>query len=39
MPRCKTAALGATANDVEKIIDAMQSKLPRGTFLTMRGQV
>jgi multidrug efflux pump subunit AcrB len=31
--------LGATANDVEKIIAATQSKLPRGTFLTMRGQV
>jgi multidrug efflux pump subunit AcrB len=31
--------LGATAGDVEKILDATQSKLPRGTFLTMRGQV
>jgi multidrug efflux pump subunit AcrB len=31
--------LGATAADVEKIIAGMQSQLPRGTFLTMRGQV
>jgi multidrug efflux pump subunit AcrB len=31
--------LGAAANDVDKIIHAAQNKLPRGTFLTMRGQV
>jgi len=31
--------LGATAADVQRIVDAVQKNLPRGTFLTLRGQV
>jgi len=31
--------LGATAADVQRIVDAEQKNLPRGTFLTLRGQV
>ena len=31
--------LGATAADVQRIIDADSKNLPRGTFLTLRGQV
>jgi multidrug efflux pump subunit AcrB len=31
--------LGATAADVQRIIDADRKNLPRGTFLTLRGQV
>ncbi len=30
--------LGATAADVNRVVKGMQSKLPRGTFLTVRGQ-
>jgi multidrug efflux pump subunit AcrB len=31
--------LGATAADVQRIVDAERKNLPRGTFLTLRGQV
>jgi len=31
--------LGATAADVQRILDATRKDLPRGTFLTLRGQV
>jgi multidrug efflux pump subunit AcrB len=31
--------LGATAADVQRIIEADRKNLPRGTFLTLRGQV
>ncbi len=31
--------LGATATDVQRIVDAARKNLPRGTFLTLRGQV
>jgi multidrug efflux pump subunit AcrB len=31
--------LGAAAGDVDRIVKGMQSQLPRGTFLTLRGQV
>jgi multidrug efflux pump subunit AcrB len=31
--------LGATAADVQRILDATRKNLPRGTFLTLRGQV
>jgi multidrug efflux pump subunit AcrB len=31
--------LGATAADVQRILDATRKTLPRGTFLTLRGQV
>ena len=31
--------LGATASDVQRIVDANQKNMPRGTFLALRGQV
>jgi multidrug efflux pump subunit AcrB len=31
--------LGAVSRDVQKIVDSNRSQLPRGTFLTVRGQV
>ena len=31
--------LGGVADEVTKIVNSFQSKLPRGTFLSMRGQV
>ncbi len=31
--------LGSVSRDIQKIIDANASKLPRGTFVTLRGQV
>jgi multidrug efflux pump subunit AcrB len=31
--------LGATASDVQRIIDGYQKNLPRGTFINLRGQV
>jgi multidrug efflux pump subunit AcrB len=31
--------LGATGRDVEKIIDAARSSLPRGTFVSLHGQI
>jgi multidrug efflux pump subunit AcrB len=31
--------LGATGRDVEKIIDATKSSLPRGTFVSLHGQI
>jgi multidrug efflux pump subunit AcrB len=31
--------LGAVSKDVQKIVDAYKGKLPRGTFITVRGQV
>ncbi len=31
--------LGSTAADVNRVVKGMQGKLPRGTFLTVRGQV
>jgi multidrug efflux pump subunit AcrB len=31
--------LGAAAADVQRIVDAQRKNLPRGTFLTLRGQV
>jgi len=31
--------LGATAADVQRIVDAASKNLPRGTFVTLRGQV
>jgi multidrug efflux pump subunit AcrB len=31
--------LGATAADVQRIVDAAQKQAPRGTFLSLRGQV
>jgi len=31
--------LGGVADEVSKVVDSFKSKLPRGTFLSMRGQV
>ena len=31
--------LGAVSRDVQKIVDANRNQLPRGTFITIRGQV
>jgi multidrug efflux pump subunit AcrB len=31
--------LGGVADEVTKVVDSFKSKLPRGTFLSMRGQV
>src|SRR6202453_1476354 len=31
--------LGATSRDVERIVDRYRGQLPRGTFITIRGQV
>jgi CzcA family heavy metal efflux pump len=31
--------LGATSRDIERILEKYRKQLPRGTFLTMRGQV
>jgi multidrug efflux pump subunit AcrB len=31
--------LGGVADEVAKVVDSFKSKLPRGTFLSMRGQV
>jgi multidrug efflux pump subunit AcrB len=31
--------LGATSRDVERIVDRYRQHLPRGTFITIRGQV
>jgi len=31
--------LGAVSDDVQKIVDTYNGKLPRGTFITIRGQV
>jgi multidrug efflux pump subunit AcrB len=31
--------LGATSRDVERIVDRYRKQLPRGTFITLRGQV